>query len=292
MVVGKVNMKVLVTGISGLLGYSFTSYKDVLFGVCRDCNRIANIRIKHTDIRKRSDVMKLLSLNFDTIIHAAAYTNVDECEQKREIAWDINVNGTQNIIDIAEKKTAKIVFISTDYVFDGKKGMYKETDYPNPINFYGKTKLEGEKIVAKYDNSIIVRISTLYGSNPKRMDFVKWVINNLEKGNEIRVIDSWKSNPTFADRAAEIIMKLLKRNASGIFHVCGGNALTKFEFAKLIAKLFCLNEKKIKMVKNIDLPAKRPINSSMSTRKIQDFLGIEITSVKDDLNKFKLSIQK
>ena len=123
----------------------------------------------------------------DIVIHAAAFTNVDDCEKNKDRAFAVNVQGTRNIADAVEKIGAKVVYISTDFVFDGKKGMYKEIDSTKPINYYGITKLNGERIVDKLlDDYIIARTSVLYGWNPFSQNFATWLINQLENRNKIQ----------------------------------------------------------------------------------------------------------
>ena len=177
--------RLLIIG-SGLLGNNLAKIAVNEFTTSITYNEhpldIEGCKSYYLNIANRVDVTTLIQkLNPSYIIHTAALTNVDHCERDKRLAWNINVEGTKHIAEIARKINAKLIYISTDYVFDGNKGMYKEDEPTNPIDYYGETKLEGEKLVKNLRDCIIVRPSVLYGWNPVKSNFVSWVINELKK---------------------------------------------------------------------------------------------------------------
>lgn len=183
----------------------------------------------------------------------------------------INVNGTRNIVEIAEEINAKLIYISTDYVFDGEKGMYKENDQTNPVDYYGETKLEGENVVKETcDDYLIVRPSVLYGWNPVKLNFVTWMIKELKEGNKINIVKDQFNTPTLADDLAELILELIKKESFGIFHISGSERISRFDFALKIAGIFDLNKNLIKPITTDQLNwiAKRPMDSSLDVSKI------------------------
>ena len=227
----------------------------------------------------------------DIVIHTASETNVDKCEIEKEHAWKVNVEGTQNIAEECQKNNTKIVYISTDYVFDGEKGLYAEEDCPNPINHYGITKLEAEKqVINNCSNYAILRASVLYGWHPSKMNFATWVISKLEKNQEIAVVEDHYNSPTLADNLAEMAIEVAERNLQGLFHASGCERISRFELAKDISRTFNLNSDLIKPLKMSELKAwvaKRPRDSSLSTAKIQKQLITKPLNITEGLRKLK-----
>jgi len=156
------------------------------------------------DITDAIEVLNLFhKLKPDVVIHTASETNVDKCEKEKEHAWKTNVEGTRNIALASSEVGAKLVYVSTDYVFDGEKGKYEEQDKPNPINYYGVTKLEGENQVIQHcKNYAILRTSVLYGWHPWKQNFATWTINQLKQSKEITVVENHYNTPTLADNRA------------------------------------------------------------------------------------------
>jgi len=224
-------------------------------------------------------------------IHTASETNVDKCEIEKEHAWKVNVKGTQNIAEACKKTNAKIIGISTDYVFDGEKGLYAEEDCPNPINHYGITKLEAEKqVINNCSNYAILRTSVLYGWHPSKTNFATWVISKLEKNQEIAVVEDHYNTPTLADNLAEMAIEVAERNLQGLFHASGCERISRFELAKEIARTFNLNSDLIKPLRMSELKAwvaKRPRDSSLSTEKIQKQLITKPLNINEELRKLK-----
>ena len=268
-------MKILLIGGSGLFGQAFidlvekTSY-EIYATYNRNPLDFENaFQIDITDAIKVKQFIE--KIKPDVIIHAAAFTNVDRCEIEKEKAYEINAKATENIAKVAKEINAKLIYISTDYVFDGKKGMYKEEDETNPVNYYGVTKLEGEKAVIKNcSDFIIARTSVIYGANKK--NFATWAIEELRKDNQIKIItDQWVS-PTLNQDLAEQIYKLIEKNERGIFHAAGGERVSRYDFVIKLAEVFGFDKKLVIPVisENMGWIAKRPRDSSLDVSKISN----------------------
>lgn len=252
-------MKVLVTGANGMLGQDLCPVlEDEDFDV-------VETDINSMDFTNKSLVEKVLTKEMpDFVIHCGAYTNVDGAEDEKETAYKINVEGTGNIVDVCKKLNIGVVYISTDYVFDGtKKGMYVPSDKVNPINEYGRTKLEGEELVKSLEKHYIIRTSWLYGHHGK--NFVETMISLKDKP-EIKVVDDQIGCPTRTyDLACALCDILLDEEPFGIYHICGSGETSWFGFAKKIFELtgFSVN---LLPCKTEEFPrkAKRPHNSRMA----------------------------
>jgi dTDP-4-dehydrorhamnose reductase len=285
--------KLLVTGASGLLGNKIVALtkNDYTVIPIHKTKPLHSNSLK-LDITDAIEVLNLLGkLRPDAVVHTASETNVDKCEIEKEQAWKINVEGTRNIAEACQEVNAKLVYISTDYVFDGEKGLYDEEDNPNPINYYGLTKLEGEKQVIEHcKNYAILRTSVLYGCHPWKQNFATWAINQLKQGKEITVVDDHYNTPTLADNLAEMAVEVTKKDLQGLYHASGRERISRYEFAKQIAKTFNLSSDLIKPVKMSQLTAwiaKRPKDSSLNTDKIQKQLKTKPLNITEGLNKMK-----
>ncbi len=227
----------------------------------------------------------------DVVIHTASETNVDRCETERERAWKINVLGTRNLADACRETDAKMICISTDYVFDGEKSLYNEDDPPNPVDFYGLTKLEGERqVIRRCERWSVLRTSVLYGRHPKKQDFATWVVNTLRQKKEITVVDDHFNTPTLAENLARIALEIAERDLQGIFHTSGSERISRFEFARKIAEAFDLDSSLIEPIRMAELKAwiaKRPRDSSLSTAKIQRELKTKPLDINGGLAKLK-----
>ena len=269
--------KILVIGGSGLLGGKLLkllpddSKKFGTYNTRPVKIDTKNCRSYHLDITNKKDTEHLIvKISPDIIVHTAALTNVDYCETNKSAAWDVNVEGTRNIAESSRETNSKLVYVSTDYVFDGKRGMYKEDDQTNPVDHYGKTKLEGEKVVQELcENYIIARTSVLYGWHSKP-NFVTWVIKELKQEHKINIVQDQFTSPTLADNLAELILKLIEKKESGIFHTAGSERICRFEFTKRIAEVFNLNKNLINPISSDKLNwiAKRPMDSSLDVTKV------------------------
>ena len=293
-------MNILVTGASGLLGNKLTEllinkgYK-VYSGYYKHKSKYG-VPVK-LDVSNENMVSKTIEkIKPNVIIHAAALTNVDKCETDKELAWNINVLGTKNIALSSEKHKAFLIYISTDYVFQGDKGLYIEDDDPNPINYYGLTKLNGEEevknILSEY---CIVRSSVIYGSTPAsgKTNFALWVIEKLKNNETINVvIDQWNS-PTLNTNLAEMIIEVIERRLTGIYHLAGATCINRYEFAKLIAKSFELDDTLINPINSSEINwiAKRPRDSSLNVEKANRILSNKPYTIREALKTLKRELE-
>ena len=284
--------KLLVTGASGLLGSKIVEIakNDYTVIPLHKTKPLHSNSLK-LDITSTAEVLNLFhKLKPYAVIHAASETNVDKCETQKEHAWKINVEGTRNVA-AACKAGTKLIYISTDYVFDGKKGNYTEDDTPNPINYYAVTKLEGEKqVVQNCKNFAILRTSVLYGWHPFKQNFATWVITQLEQNKEITVVEDHYNTPTLADNLAEMAIEAIQKDLQGVYHACGSERIGRYEFARQIARAFGLNQNLIRPIKMEQLTAwiaKRPKDSSLNTDKIRSQLEAKPLNITEGLDRMK-----
>jgi dTDP-4-dehydrorhamnose reductase len=284
--------KLVVTGASGLLGNRIVELaKNDYTVIPIHKTRPLHSNSSRLDITSTAEVLNLFhKLKPYAVIHAASETNVDRCETQKKHAWKINVEGTRNIAE-ACKASAKLIYISTDYVFDGKKGNYKEDDAPNPINYYAVTKLEGEKqVIQNCENFTILRTSVLYGWHLWKQNFATWVINELRQNKEITVVEDHYNTPTLADNLAEMAIETIPKDLQGVYHACGSERIGRYEFARQMAKAFSLDQSLIKPIKMEQMTAwiaKRPKDSSLNTDKIRSQLEAKPLNIAEGLNKMK-----
>jgi dTDP-4-dehydrorhamnose reductase len=276
--------RVVITGSSGLLGRTLVS---ALSGGYEVVGIDRYVPKDQTDLaiditQKEHTLESIANVAPSVVVHTAAETDVDRCETERDLARRINVQGTANIADACVRVGAKLILVSTDYVFDGNKGNYAETDEPNPISFYGLTKLEAERIATLTSpNSLIVRTSVLYGWHPTKLNFATWVLKRLRERQILRVVNDHINSPTLADNLAVAIRKVIKNDSQGILHIAGSERISRFDFARRIAKRFGLDESLLVPVEMKDLNwiAKRPRDSSLNVGKAENELRIELFGV-------------
>lgn len=280
-------MKILVTGASGYLGEIIcTIFPTHGFTV-------KGIDINDVDVRDQNKVYKIIKTFCpQIIIHLAALTDIDECEKKSEIAFQVNVKGTCNIVNAAKRVGAKVIYLSSDYVFDGYRGNYTETDIANPINVYGKTKSISEQIIKREINRhLIIRSSSFYGHSPSLRGFASEVIYSLYRNKKIYLAIDQIANPTDIKDLANAMIVLIKKNVLGICHVIGSQQISRYEFAMMIAKLFGFDPTLIISSTLRELSLKyRPANISLRYNKLNNF-GIEMNNIHKGLynwNKMKM----
>ena len=272
----KGKMKVLITGSAGLLGMKleniFKENGHIVYGI-DSANKTDNNNHFYLDIIHKQKIENLFKkIKPDIILHTAAYTDVDGCEKDKKVAYSINVIGTKNLAESAEGIGAKFVYVSTDYVFNGEKGLYKENDATDPIDYYGLTKLEGEIVVTRTcSNYIITRTSVIYGSN--KNNFVTWAINMLKNGEQINIVTDQFVSPTLNIDLSEQLLELIECDESGVFHTSGRERISRFDFVKLVAGVFGFENSLINPVEMNDMKwlAVRPRDSSLDISKISGF---------------------
>lgn len=274
--------RIIVTGGSGLFGRSLLrvlkGYEVV--GMDKESGMTANDLM--IDLAKKASTIESIArITPSVVVHTAAQTDVDLCERDRDLARRVNVDGTANVAEGCAKVGAKLIFISTDYVFDGNKGSYVESDQPNPVNFYGATKLEAERIAGTLPGSLIVRTSVLYGWHPNKLNFATWILKGLREHQSLRVVKDHVNSPTFADNLAVAIRMAIERNAEGTLHVAGNERISRFDFARKMAQKFGLDQSLLVPVEMRDLNwiARRPRDSSLDVGKAQKQLDIELFGV-------------
>ena len=288
-------MKILITGITGLLGTALVQKNQKrrrIEGIYVGNYKASNsemIKYYICNVANKDRLFKLFRNNvIDCIIHAGGLANTDICERNPKLAYISNVEGTNNIIELAQRKNAKLVYISTNAVFDGEKAPYTEEDKPNPINRYGKIKLECESLIKKkIVNHLIIRPILMYGlSNPhERKCFLIWILEKLENREKINIVTDVFENPLLSYQCAHIIWKLIDKDAQGIYHIAGKDIHCRYEAAKTIAKVFSLDDTTINPVTSDFFPniAPRPKNTSFSTAKIEKELDIKLLGFNEGL---------
>jgi len=276
-------MRILVTGASGLLGSKLVEILlrkgYVVYAGYSENKPKAGLPVK-LDVSNEGDVERAFDISRpEVVVHAAALTNVDACELKKELAWSINVVGTRNIVKLSKKYSAFMIYISTDYVFKGDKGMYSESDPTEPVNYYGYTKLMGEEEVRLLEEHCIARTSVIYGSIPAagKVNFALWVVDKLRKGEKVRALtDQWNS-PTLNVNLAEMVVEIAERRLLGTFHLAGATRISRYDFARLIARKFNLDERLIQPIASNEISwiAQRPRDSSLNVEKASRTLKIK-----------------
>ena len=223
----------------------------------------------------------------EVIINLAAMTNVDKCESDKQTCWDVNVTLVENLARLARIVDARMVHVSTDYVFDGQKGPYAETAVPHPISYYGKSKLAGENAcIVGSMQAAVVRTNVVYGPFVERPDFVRWVIDALESRTPIRVVNDQYSNPTYVDDISESILRIIQKRRYGIYHVGGADYCSRYEFALRIAEFFRADPSNISPVTTAELKqlARRPLKGGLITLKAETDLGMKMRGIESGLS--------
>lgn len=208
----------------------------------------------------------------DAIIHTAAMTNVDTSEADQQLCYQLNVNATENLVSLCEEHHIHFIHLSTDFIFDGANGPYIETDAPNPLSYYGKTKLLAELAVKKSKvNWTILRTVLVYGitRDMSRSNIVLWAKGALEKGAPINVVnDQWRT-PTFAEDLAEACLLAVEKNAEGVYHISGKDYMSIADLVRKVADYWLLDQSLIQEISSAGLnqKAKRPAKTGFVLNK-------------------------
>ncbi|MFX0149869.1 MAG: dTDP-4-dehydrorhamnose reductase [Candidatus Hodarchaeota archaeon] len=293
-------MKILITGGSGLLGSKIaaiaTRKGHEVYSGYKEHEVIHGVPIE-LDICNKQQVIKAFDrIKPQAVVHAAALTNVDKCEEDQKLAWRVNVEGTRSVLESSESHNAFFFYVSTDYVFSGEEGMYKELDRPDPINYYGLTKYEAENVVR--DSPIewcVARPSVIYGSLQAagKINFALWILNNLKQRKPIKIITNQWVSPTLNTNLAEMILEVIERRLIGLYHLAGATTLNRYEFASLIIEKFQYDKSLISPVKTDEMKwlAKRPRNTSLNVEKAVKILRVKPLKIHQALNKLKKEIE-
>lgn len=278
----------LITGANGLLGQKLVkrllekdNFQVVATGrgKCRLPSSWEGFTYLPMDITDAKDVDKVIErFTPNVVIHAAAMTNVDQCETDKDNCYLQNVEAVKHMVMACEKSGSYLLHVSTDFIFDGENGPYSEEAIPNPINYYGETKLEAEKII--FESKLkwgIARTVLVYGisHDMSRSNIVLWVKNALEQGKELQLVDDQLRSPTLAEDLAEGCLMMAEQEAEGIFNISGEELLTPYDMAIQTADFFKLDKTKINKSDSTSFkqPAKRPLKTGFIIQKAKDQLN-------------------
>ncbi len=292
-------MKILVTGANGFLGFYLIRHLLELKytviatgkGECRilfsTYENFVYIPMDFTDPFAVHDVFE--KFRPEIVIHAGAMSKPDECEQNQWTAYIVNVEGTVTLLTNAAEQKSFFLFVSTDFIFNGMKGMYAEEDEPAPLNYYGKTKLDAEEAVREYEHDwAIIRTVLVYGKPVmSRSNLLTVVKEKLEKGEMYSVFDDQKRTPTYVEDLASGIEKVIEKRAKGIYNICGKDFMSPYEMAFKTATFLGLEKDLLKKINASDLlqPAKRPAITGLDITKATKELGYQPVSFEEGLRK-------
>ena len=262
--------KILVTGSAGLIGRQVV--KDLVknnFDVYSGYNKTKpefGMPI-HLDLTKKAKIISVLEkIKPDIIIHLGAMTDVELCETQKKLAVIINTESTKNLSVESEKLNSFFVYVSTDYVFDGKNGLKKEDDLTSPLGNYGKSKLDGEEILRNLTSKwCIARTSTPFGIHQKKKSFPIWVKENLQSKKKIKIVKDQYTSPTYVQNLSRMLIEVAIRQITGVIHLAGASRISRYDLALLVAEKFNLDRKLIipTRTEEMNWKAKRPEDSSL-----------------------------
>jgi len=277
-------MRVLITGGTGRIGRFILLHQPsnvdvelLLSPVSQQLPEYPWYRTDITDYDKT--VMAITCAKPDVVIHLAAFSDVDRCEIDPDIAYKINSEGTGNVAKSCRECGARMVLLSTDYVFDGISGPYSENDVPNPINVYGQSKLEGENAALTHvDDILIIRISVPFGKRIEDTDhnFISWLIEQLQDGNSVHIADDQFTTPSYLEEFSRVLWTLVQKDLSDIYHYGTSDRLSRYEMALHVCQIMGFSDELVYPVKTSDLGfvAKRPLESGFITDKVHDILNM------------------
>lgn len=269
-------MKIFVTGICGMLGKSLVRILKEKYAIS-GCDIISSSYSKIDINDKELLKFEIMKIRPDIIIHAASIINVEKCEKEQDLAYKINVEGNENIVSICKEQKIKLIHISSSAIFDGKKYNYVETDKPNPLNYYSKTKLLQEEIIIKELKNYLILRTNIYGWR----GWIVWLIFEILSGQKVEIFNNIISNILFVDQLSQIIDQCIKKKLTGIYNVGTQDAMSKYDIAKELCKTFGYNDKNIVPAKfNLNIP--HPLNLVLNCDKIKNE-NIELPTIKNGL---------
>jgi dTDP-4-dehydrorhamnose reductase len=289
--------RILITGSNGLLGQKLVELLLTQPHVHTIATASGKNRLPFTQGYEYHEMDVTSAANIDTVfaatrpdvvIHAAAMTNVDQCEQEKENCWKLNVTAVEYIVEACRKYNVFLEHVSTDFVFDGKAGPYTETDEPNPVSFYGWSKFAAETIVRHSGIAwSIARTVLVYGiaHDMSRSNIILWVRKSLQEGKQIKVVTDQFRTPTLAEDLALGCYLIAKQRAGGIFHISGKDFLTPYEMALMAADYFGLDKSLISPTdaSAFTQPARRPPKTGFDLSKSREKLGYEPRSFREGI---------
>ncbi len=288
------NLKILITGASGFLGQKiieklnaqtilgiFNSHRPDLIR-----NGLEFIHYDLTQINKDLE-SQILSFSPEVIIHTAAHTNVDECERNPELAIKLNLEITKYVVEIAKQTKAHLIHISTDQIFDGSDNIYSESSLPSPINSYGRTKLAAEKFIEEnYPFHTILR-TNFYGLEPQKKSFLSWLESTIQNNIKCTFFSNIYYTPIFVSDLIEMINLIIANKTTGTFNATGSEVVSKAEFALKVIDIINPQFKnyEISEFQNNSNRAQRPLNMSLSNKKITECLNYYPKDIETSLKK-------
>jgi dTDP-4-dehydrorhamnose reductase len=286
--------KIFVTGGSGLLGSNIIMAARSRFEVYASYNKnrveMSGARFLKADLTDKSQLKHIEQLNPNLIIHCAALTNIDGCEDNPDEAYRQNVLTSKNIAELANQTGAYLIHISTDAVFDGRRGNYSEADKPNPISVYGKTKLHAEhEVLSIHPSSSVVR-TNFYGWNKRdKFSLAEWMLNKLENNDELPAFKDIIYSPILVNNLIVQLFVLYDKKFSGIIHLAGGESCSKLDFANVLAEVFALDKSLIKTtsIDDLNLRASRGKNINLDVSRAQKLLNTPLPKVREGLVEMK-----
>ena len=297
--------KVLITGSNGLLGQKlvqlFVANNFEVIATSKGKNRnplTDSYEYFNANITNFAKIYKFIKKSKpDFIINTAAMTNVDNCELRKRECKEINAKAVKKLAQACEEFNIHLIQISTDFVFKGKKGYYSENDKPNPVNYYGETKLKSEKYLKRYKiDFTVLRTIILYGliENASKNNFVLWVKDSLEQNKSINIVTDQYRMPTYVNDLAFACFQVVKRKAKGIYHISSNELLSIYEMALEVAHTFNLNKDLIKpiLTEKLNQKAIRPTKTGFNIDKAVNELGLKPMSFKEQLAIFKKELEK
>ena len=279
--------KILIIGASGLVGSTVANYASKNYDLHLVNNKtdfsLQNFPVSKIDlIKNQSDILELIKdYRPDFVVHAVAYPSVDFCESNKQMADILHVKITDDIAKTCSNIGSRIIYFSTDAVFDGKLSRkYTENDLPNPINHYGKTKLNAEKILLENDTNIVLRTTVIYGWHAKSR-FTNWVLNSLKNSQKIHAFTDQFNTPTLVDDMAKAILQIFTKDKFGLFNAVGATCLSRYQFALKLADRFNLDKNLIIPTSSVGKKqiAPRPPNGCLDNSKIVNDIGFKFSDI-------------
>lgn len=296
--------KFIITGVAGKIGNSLAKDKRVknLVGIYHEekPENLKKGKYFKMDLARSLEIPKNQRKTFDFLVHTAAKTHIDRCEKDRKNGkhgkvWKSNVVATKRVLNFCNKYNKKLIYLSTECVFDGKKKSYKEKDKPNPINWYGETKYKAEKMIVKSGlDYLIIRAVMAYGHGKRLDDIVQIMQNKLKIDGELTSVNNQRMNPTLTQDIIDSIFALLEQEVNGIYHVSGSTVVTPYELAKKIANRMGIDENYVKGIPLEDYFIEgrekfRLKNSVLDTTKYEKRTGLATKGIDEGL---KIVFQK
>jgi dTDP-4-dehydrorhamnose reductase len=304
-------MRLLVVGAAGQVGREIVEKgrargDEVLATYNSRVPNLPGVPVEHLDKTNRDQVREVVrKFRAEAVVDTGALHNVDYCEDHLDEALRVNRDGTRNLAEAARDEGGRLVFVSTDFVFDGAKSdAYVESDPTGPLSKYGESKLAGEAAtLSASPTNLVVRPSVIYSwldsrtrassSSGKGINFGTWLVEEVARGRPVRIVEDQVASPTMAGDLAGAILALLSSRASGVYHTAGAGPVTRFEFSKRLVERLNLNSELVQPVRTADLKqkARRPVNSSLDSSRLAIDTGYQTLTLEKALDQFAIAFQ-